>query len=74
MDGLDRMWATWRQDYVSGETGEISRASEGKCVLCSVLDLRASYPEQLVYTGESAAVILNAYPYNTGHVLSLIHI
>ena len=40
MDGLDRMWATWRQDYVSGETGEISRASEGKCVLCSVLDLR----------------------------------
>ncbi len=71
MDGLDRMWATWRQDYVSGETGEISRASEGKCVLCSVLDLRASYPEQLVHTGESAAVILNAYPYNTGHVMVL---
>jgi len=71
VDGLDRIWATWRQDYVSGETGEISRASQGKCVLCSVLDLRATHPEQLVHAGETAAVILNAYPYNTGHVMVL---
>ncbi len=71
MDGLDRIWASWRQDYVSGETGEISRASQGECVLCSVLDLRATHPEQLVHAGETAAVILNAYPYNTGHVMVL---
>jgi ATP adenylyltransferase len=71
MDGLDRIWASWRQDYVTGETGEISRAAQGKCVLCSVLDLRATQPEQLVHAGETAAVILNAYPYNTGHVMVL---
>ena len=71
MDGLDRIWASWRQDYVTGETGEISRAARGKCVLCSVLDLRATQPEQLVHAGETGAVILNAYPYNTGHVMVL---
>ena len=71
MDGLDRIWASWRQEYVSGETGEISRASQGRCVLCSVLDLRATRPEQLVHVGETAAVILNAYPYSTGHVMIL---
>ena len=71
MDGLDRIWATWRREYVSGETGEIARASEGKCVLCAVLDLRKSKPELLVHCGEQAGVILNAYPYNTGLVMVL---
>ena len=45
MDGLNRIWATWRQDYVSGETGEIADASQGRCVLCSVLELGANNPE-----------------------------
>ncbi len=71
MDGLDRIWATWRREYVSGETGEISTASDGECVLCSVLELRHTQPEKLVHCGEAAAVILNAYPYNTGHVMVL---
>ena len=71
MDSLERIWATWRREYVSGETGEISRASDGECVLCSVVGLRTSEPDKLVYCGESAAVILNAYPYNTGHVMVL---
>ena len=71
MDGLERIWATWRHEYVSGETGEISRASDGDCVLCWVVGLRTGQPEKLVYCGESAAVILNAYPYNTGHVMVL---
>ncbi|HAX05077.1 MAG TPA: HIT family hydrolase [Acidimicrobiaceae bacterium] len=71
MDGLERIWATWRREYVSGETGEISTASDGQCVLCSVLDLRNTEPDKLVYCGETAAVILNAYPYNTGHVMVL---
>ena len=71
MDSLERIWATWRREYVSGETGEISRASDGECVLCSVVGLRSSEPDKLVYCGESSAVILNAYPYNTGHVMVL---
>lgn len=71
MDGLERIWATWRRAYVSGETGEISTASKGECVLCSVLDLRKTEPGKLVYCGKTAAVILNAYPYNTGHVMVL---
>ena len=71
MDKLQRLWASWRREYVSGETGEISSASQGNCVLCSVLEMRHSEPEQLVHCGESAAVILNAYPYNTGHVMVL---
>ena len=67
-EGLERIWATWRGDYVAG----LEAVPVGdQCVLCEVLDLRHDHPEQLVYVGDHAAVILNAYPYTSGHVMVL---
>ncbi len=62
---LDRLWAGWRAEYV-GSTGELPPPDDG-CVLCRVL----TGPEAVVWRGERVAVILNAYPYTTGHVMAL---
>lgn len=58
------MWAPWRLKYVSG--GE--RPPDG-CVFCmhaAASDDRADY---VLYRGEHCFVVLNRYPYNTGHLM-----
>jgi ATP adenylyltransferase len=74
-DGLDRLWATWRSEYVN-EIARHGSDSSGDgadvCVLCQVLaQLDGETAGQAIYVGSSGAVILNAYPYNNGHVLVL---
>ena len=49
-DGLDRIWATWRREYVSGETGKLL-GPQRECVLCAVR-LAEDQPESLVYCGD----------------------
>jgi ATP adenylyltransferase len=66
------MWATWRGEYVAAIAGQGSAdTGANSCVLCGVLELRHTEPDQLVHVGERAAVILNAYPYTSGHVMVL---
>jgi len=68
-DRLERLWATWRSDYVA----DPARRADGEtdCVLCGVLDLRHEHPDELIAIGETAAVVVNAYPYTSGHVMVL---
>ncbi|MGI8685046.1 MAG: HIT family protein [Acidimicrobiales bacterium] len=62
---LDRLWAGWRADYVGASGDEVPR--EEGCVLCRVV----KEPGAVVWRGERVAVILNAYPYTTGHVMAV---
>jgi ATP adenylyltransferase len=66
---LDRLWAGWRGEYVAGTADP---PGEG-CVLCRIL---AGGPEEdeargVVWRSERCAVVLNAYPYTSGHVMVL---
>ena len=59
---MQRLWAPWRLRYVTKEKPE-------GCIFCDkprTGDDRASH---ILHRGESAYVMLNAYPYNNGHVL-----
>ena len=63
MSGLERLWAGWRNEYVTTAAGD-----EGDgCVLCRVI----ADGEYVVHRGDQVAVILNAFPYNSGHVMVL---
>ena len=62
---LDRLWAGWRAEYV-GATDD-GAVDDGECVLCRVL-AEGSY---VVWRGRHVGVILNAYPYTSGHVMVL---
>lgn len=56
------LWAPWRMAYIKG-----SERKTG-CVFCEAP--RQDDEEALiVYRGRTAYVILNKYPYNTGHVM-----
>jgi len=59
---MDRLCTPWRFDYVTGKEKE-----EG-CVFCNRLncDEREHY---ILYRGKHWYLILNLYPYNSGHIL-----
>ena len=59
---MHHLWAPWRMAYVAAE-----RKPEG-CIFCS--KPKAADDEALIiYRGEHVYVMLNAFPYNTGHLL-----
>lgn len=64
---LDRLWNGWRAQYVQ-------RDSHGKQSDESVFTeiLKSSRPDEetfIVHRGETCFVIMNAFPYSSGHVL-----
>ena len=70
---MDHLWSPWRLDYVTGAE------KKAGCVFCdaprsSVRDgSRAEVPAEadplIVFQGRLAYVILNKYPYSSGHVM-----
>ena len=61
---LGKIWAPWRIGYILG-------LKEGGCVFC---DKATDLPEndkknQILERGDNSYVLMNAYPYNPGHLL-----
>jgi ATP adenylyltransferase len=58
----DPLWAPWRLEYVS------TAAEQKDCIFC----LAASAPAEeslVVHRGKSALVLLNRFPYSSGHLM-----
>lgn len=58
------LWAPWRIDFICG-------TKEKRCFLCVKTSHDQASPEEplMVYRGTTAFVILNRYPYNSGHLM-----
>jgi diadenosine tetraphosphate (Ap4A) HIT family hydrolase len=73
---LGHLWAGWRSEYIVDATtreraGGISQ-DEPDCVFCRLAASGPPSEENLVvWRGEATFVVLNAYPYASGHVLVL---
>jgi ATP adenylyltransferase len=66
-DGFDRLWTPYRMAYIQGDD-KPSDASEGECPFCRA----PTVPDEeglVVARGVLVYVVLNLYPYNTGHVM-----
>ena len=61
-DGLDRLWTPHRMVYLNKETGESG------CPFCTA-PTRSDEDGLIVARGKTAYVIMNLYPYNTGHIM-----
>jgi ATP adenylyltransferase len=59
----DRLWAPWRMRYVQGE-----RKEEG-CIFCLAAESGDDEARLVLHRGERCLVMLNAFPYNTGHLM-----
>jgi ATP adenylyltransferase len=58
-----RLWTPWRMRYVGGA------AREDGCIFCNRLAEGDDVRTLILHRGPHAFVILNFYPYNTGHVM-----
>ncbi len=57
-----RLWAPWRLDYIKGPKPD-------ECIFCAAVADDDDAARYVVARGERCFVILNAFPYNNGHVM-----
>lgn len=62
-EAMDYLWTPWRYAFVSN-----TEKSSG-CVFCDLPKLGDDAKSGIVYRGEHCFVILNLYPYTSGHVM-----
>ena len=66
---LERLWATWRMSYIS----QLKEGSNPEDVFSELPKLEDGPDNLIVHRGEHNYVVLNLYPYNTGHAMAIIH-
>lgn len=59
---MERLWSPWRLAYVTGTS------DAHQCIFCDAL-VRADQESLIVARGRHTFVILNLYPYNSGHLM-----
>ncbi len=67
-DELQRLWTPWRMSYVKDPD-----TSRRGCPFCVLPSRGADHDREslIVHRGERAYAILNAYPYNPGHLMAV---
>lgn len=70
-DRLARLWAGWRLPYLESTTVEaLVEEGEQACVFCRILASdEAAEDTYVVWRDHLCAVVLNAYPYTSGHLM-----
>jgi ATP adenylyltransferase len=59
---MEKLWAPWRAEYILGP-------KEKECIFCSRLKQKNDRQNLILYRGKRAFIILNYYPYNSGHLM-----
>jgi ATP adenylyltransferase len=62
---MDYIWSPWRYQYMK----EVTSGKQPECFFCDAIAGKDDAETLLVYRGAKAFVILNRYPYTSGHVM-----
>ena len=57
------LWNPWRYEYL-----KTAGRKTGKCILCELVK-NSDEESYIIYRGRYSYIALNAYPYNTGHLM-----
>jgi ATP adenylyltransferase len=60
---MDHLWSPWRMNYISRTD------KPGGCIFCDACACADSGDNLVVQRGKLAFVILNRYPYTSGHIM-----
>ena len=59
---MEHLWAPWRIEYITGQ-------KDDGCILCAASEQEADENSYVLHRGRHNFVILNAFPYNSGHLM-----
>lgn len=62
---MDYLWTPWRYQYMA----EVSSGKQPECIFCAAVASDRDEESLIVRRGKSMFVILNRYPYTSGHVM-----
>ncbi len=60
---MENLWSPWRMKYVT------DNEKPGECIFCSYPKMKDGVENLIVHRGENVFVILNRYPYTSGHAM-----
>ena len=60
---MDYLWTPWRYRYIADASKD-----EG-CIFCAAVAANDDVKTQIIFRGVKNFIILNRYPYTTGHVM-----
>ncbi len=66
---LERFSAAWRETYVASADAAAHAREDGECVFCALGAEPVDESTGVLAKGEHAYVVLNAFPYGSGHLL-----
>jgi len=59
---MNTLWAPWRMEYILSE-------KEGGCIFCEKAQQDKDRENLILHRGNHHFIIMNAYPYNNGHMM-----
>ena len=62
---MDYLWSPWRYPYME----QVTKEQQLDCIFCDALARNDDAVSLIVYRGKKVFVILNRYPYTSGHVM-----
>jgi ATP adenylyltransferase len=62
---MDYIWTPWRYQYMKG----VERGTQPECIFCDAAARKDDAETLVVYRGKKTFIILNRYPYTSGHVM-----
>ncbi len=66
---MEKLWSPWRSKYIESLSNEMD---DDKCIFCEAAKNDVNDPENLlVRKGELTFTLLNLYPYNNGHLMTV---
>jgi len=64
---MKRLFSPWRTQYIA--TFKDEKAGKGECLFCRIAGDRADEKNLVVARNEHCFVVMNRYPYNSGHLM-----
>jgi ATP adenylyltransferase len=62
---MDYLWTPWRYEYME----QVTAGKQPDCIFCDAVARKDDENTLIVYRGKKIFVILNRFPYTSGHVM-----